>query len=182
MSTQTGAPGFIIEPFDPHRHDRSSFTCGVAQVDNYFKKTANKLNKADNVRLYMMVAESGDIAGFYAINAHAVDYTELPKRYARTRAGHGSIPAAYISMIGRSVRYRGKGIGGDLLIDALSRIAHASEQIGLAVIMLDVLDCGNPERTANRKTLYETYGFQPLQSDPLRLYLPMATVRKVLGD
>ena len=76
MSTQTGAPDFIIEPFDPTRHDRSGFTRGVAQVDNYFKKTANKLNKADNVRLYVMVADSGDIAGFHAINAHAVDYTE----------------------------------------------------------------------------------------------------------
>ena len=85
-------------------------------------------------------------------------------------------------MIGRSVRYRGKGVGGDLLVDALRRIVHASEQIGLAVVMLDVLDCGNPERTANRKALYETYGFQPLQSDPLRLYLPMATIRNVLGD
>ena len=182
MSTQTGAPDFIIEPFDPHRHDRSGFTCGVTQVDNYFKKTANKLNKADNIRLYVMVADSGDIAGFHAINAHAVDYTQLPERYARARPGHGSIPAAYISMIGRSIRYRGKGVGGDLLIDALSRIAHASERIGLAVVMLDVLNCGNPERTANRKALYETYGFQPLESDPLRLYLPMATVRKVLGD
>ena len=112
MSTQTGAPDFIIEPFDPTRHDRAGFTCGVAQVDRYFKKTANKLNKADNVRLYVMVAESGDIVGFHAINAHAVDYTQLPERYARTNPGHGSIPAAYISMTGRSIRYRGKGIGG----------------------------------------------------------------------
>ena len=101
MSAEQSAPDFIIEPFDPDRHDRSGFTCGVEQVDNYFKKTANKLNKADNVRLFVMVAGDGDIAGFYAINAHALDYSELPKRYARTRPGHGSIPAAYISMIGR---------------------------------------------------------------------------------
>lgn len=182
MSGEAGATEFTIEPFDPDRHDRSGFTCGVEQVDNYFKKTASKLNKADNVRLYVMISDSGDIAGFYAINAHAVDYAELPKRYARTRPGHGSIPAAYISMIGRSTDYRGRGVGGDLLIDALRTIAQASEQIGLSIVMLDVLDCGDAERTENRKALYEAYGFQALESDPLRLYLPMATVRKLFED
>ena len=182
MSAEKSAPDFIIEPFDPDRHDRSGFTCGVEQVDNYFKKTANKLNKADNVRLYVMVADDGDIAGFYAINAHALDYSELPNRYARTRPGHGSIPAAYISMIGRSTRYRGRGVGGDLLVDALRTIARASEQIGLSVVVLDVLDCGNVERTGRRKALYESYGFQALESDPLRLFLPMATVRKLFED
>jgi hypothetical protein len=35
-----------VEPFDPERHDRSGFSCGVEAVDNYFKKTANKLAKA----------------------------------------------------------------------------------------------------------------------------------------
>ena len=182
MSDQEDAASFIIEPFDPDRHARSGFSCGVEQVDNYFKKTANKLNKADNVRVFVMVADNGDIAGFYAINAHAVDYTELPKRYARTRPGHGSIPAAYISMIGRSIEYRGRGVGGDLLIDALRMIVQASEQIGLSVVMLDVLDCGDADRTAKRKALYESYGFRPLESDPLRLFLPMATVRKLFED
>lgn len=179
MSSSANKPAFIIEPFDPDRHDRSKFSCGVEQVDNYFKKTANKLNKADNVRLFVMVAENDDIAGFYAINAHSVDYSELHKRYARSRPGHGSIPAAYISMIGRSTDFKGTGVGGDLLVDALRTIAQAADQIGLSVVMLDVLDCGDARRTANRKALYESYGFMPLNSDPLRLYLPMATVRKL---
>jgi len=32
-----------IEPLDPDRHDRAAFSCGVDQVDNFFRKTANKL-------------------------------------------------------------------------------------------------------------------------------------------
>ena len=27
--------------------------------------------------------DAGPVMGFYAINSHAVDYTELPKRFAR---------------------------------------------------------------------------------------------------
>src|SRR5690606_40638414 len=60
---------------------------GHEQVDNFFKKTANKLAKTGNLRVYVMVAADGDVIGFYAINAHAVDYQELPKAYARSQIG-----------------------------------------------------------------------------------------------
>jgi ribosomal protein S18 acetylase RimI-like enzyme len=172
----------IIEPFDPEKHDRTAFSCGIEQVDNYFQKTANKLAKAGNVRLYVMVAPDGTVIGFYSINAHAVDYAELPNRFARTRPAHGSIPAAYISMIGRDQRFRGGGYGSDLLVDALRRIAQAAEAVGIAVVMLDVLDCGDPERVARRKALYEGFGFTPLASNPLRMFLPVATVRALIAE
>ena len=89
------ATTFIIEPFDPDKHDRTAFSCGVEQVDNYFQKTANKLAKADNVRLYVMTDLGGSLIGFYSINAHSVHYEELPKKFERTRPSHGNIPAAY---------------------------------------------------------------------------------------
>ena len=177
-----GERPFVIEPFDPERYNRKGFHCGVTAVDNYFHHTANKLAKAGNVRLYVMAAPDGAVAGFYTLNAHAVCYEGLPARYARTRPAHGSIPAAFISMMGRDERYRGSGIGGDLLVDALTRIARAADQIGLAVVMLDVLDCGDPERMARRQALYEGYGFTPLPSNPRRLFLPLATVRQLLEE
>ena len=172
----------IIEPFDPEKYDRAAFSCGIAQVDNYFQRTANKLAKADNVRLYVMAAPDGAVIGFYAINAHAVHYEELPKKFARARPAHGAIPAAYISMIGRDQRFRGSGYGGDLLVDALTRISAAADAVGIAVVMLDVLDCGDPERVARRKALYEGFGFTPLAANPLRMFLPLATVRALIAE
>lgn len=171
-----------IEPFDPERHDRTGFSCGVEAVDNYFKKTAGKLVSAGNVRLFVMVNPDGNLIGFYAINAHAVDYRDLPSRFARNRPGHGSIPAAFVAMIGRDQRYSGQGFGSDLLVDALRRMTQAADVIGLAVVLLDVLDCGDPERTARRQSLYQSYGFQPLPSNPTRLYLPLATVRNLMAE
>lgn len=171
-----------IEPFDPDKHDRTAFSCGVEQVDNFFRRTANKLAKAGNLRVFVMVADDGGLIGFHAINAHAIDYRELPGRYARTRPGHGSIPAAYISMIGVDVRYAGKGYGGDLLADALTRIALAADSLGIAVVILDVLDDGDLEAVKRRKALYESYGFTSLSSDPLRMYLPVAVVNRLLQE
>jgi len=98
--TSAAPPALSIEPFDPEKHDRTAFSCGVDQVDNYFKKTANKLVKADNLRVFVLVDPDGTVMGFYALNAHAVEYGNLPPKYARTRPGHGQIPAFYISMIG----------------------------------------------------------------------------------
>lgn len=170
----------IIEPFDPDKHDRTAFSCGVEQVDNFFKRTANKLAKADNARVYVMTAPDGAIIGFYALNAHAIDYQDLPKKYARTRPAHGSIPAAFLSMIGVDQRYSGQGFGGDLLVDALLRVAQAAEHVGIAVVVLDVLDDGNPELIERRIKLYAGYGFQPLPSNPLRMYLPVATIMEML--
>ena len=171
----------IIELLDTECHDRERFSCGVDTVDNYFRKTANKLAKAGNARVYVMTSETGDVIGFYALNAHSVDFTELPSRYARTRPSHGAIPAAFISMIGVDQRYAGKGHGGDLLADALLRIEQAAERIGIAMVVLDVLDDGNPDFVRRRKTLYLRYGFEALPSNPLRLFLPVAAIRESLA-
>ncbi len=171
-----------IEPLDPSRHDRAAFSCGIPQVDNFIQKTANKLSQADNLRVYVMTRGSGTIIGFYAINSHSVDYRDLPIKFSRTRPAHGYIPAAYISMIGRDQRFKGSGYGGDLLVDCLMRVARVADSIGVAVVMLDVLDCGDPERTARRARLYRDYGFQSLPSNPMRMFLPVATIRTMLGE
>lgn len=169
-----------FEPLDPDRHDRAGFSSGVDQVDNFFRRTANKLSRADNLRVFVLVSEKTELIGFHAINAHSIDYAELPSRYARTRPGHGLIPAAFISMIGVDERFQGRGFGVDLLFDALVRIDQAAETLGIAVILLDVLDCGDSDLVARRKALYERYGFTSLVSHPLRMMLPIASARELV--
>ncbi|WP_126174495.1 GNAT family N-acetyltransferase [Altericroceibacterium xinjiangense] len=177
MTAREDAKLNVIELLDPAKHDRAAFSCGITQVDNFFRRTANKLAKADNVRTFVMVGPGDELIGFYATNAHAIDYTELPDRFARNRPAHGSIPAAYISMIGVDSRFQGQGYGGDLLVDCLMRLAGAADVLGIAVVILDVLDCGDPQKVAKRLTLYTSYGFEPLPSNGLRLFLPIAAVR-----
>jgi GNAT superfamily N-acetyltransferase len=172
----------IIAPLDPSRHDRAAFSCGIAQVDNYFRKTANKLAQAGNVRVYVLTGPDGALIGFYATNAHAIHYPELPEKFRRDRPGHGYIPAAYISMIGVDLRYQGRGFGADLLVNCLRRIATAADEIGIRMVLLDVLDCGDPARTERRKRLYASYGFAPFASNDLRMYLPMRDVQALLAE
>ena len=85
-------------------------------------------------------------------------------------------------MIDRDQRYRGAGFGADLLVDALQRIVQASDALGIAIVLLDVLNCGDPGRTAMREVLYESYGFQPLPSNPTRLFLSPNVIRELLAE
>lgn len=172
----------IIEPLDPSKHDRAAFSCGIEQVDNFFKRTANKLMRAGNLRVYVLKAPDGSLVGFYALNAHSIHYTDLPEKFRRDRPGHGTIPAAYISMIGVDSRYQGRGYGGDLLVDCLRRIASAAQAIGIRVVLLDVLDCGYSARVEKRAELYKSYGFTALPGKKLRMFLPISDAEALIAD
>ena len=49
-------------------------------------------------------------------------------------------------------------------------------------MILDVLDCGDPNRVARRKALYESYGFQSLASNALRMFMAVSLVRKLIAE
>ncbi len=173
---------FVIEPLDANKHDRAAFSSGVEQVDNFLKKTAGKLMKGGTARIFVAADPSnnpGEILGFYSINAHSVDYGDLPNRYRRYSLPDGRVPAAFIGMMGVTLSAQGRGLGNLLLADALKGAYIASHRVGTAVVLLDVLDCGNPAEMARRHTLYEGFGFQGLPSHPLRMFLPVATVAKI---
>lgn len=67
-----------------------------------------------------------------------------------------------------------------MLVDALKKLARASETLGIAVVLLDVLDCGDQEATNRRLALYTGYGFTELESPPLRLFLPIQDAQALL--
>ncbi|WP_299315927.1 GNAT family N-acetyltransferase [uncultured Halomonas sp.] len=177
------AASVIIEPLDKVHHDRAAFASGVPQVDRYLKETASRLMKGGTARVFVMVdpQHPAEILGFYSINAHSVQGGDLPKRYQRVALADGSLPAAFIGMIGVAAHAQGQGIGSRLLINALSGAFQASQQVGTAMVMLDILDCGNPAAVARRQRLYASFGFQSLLSQPLRMFLPMGTIAQLLG-
>lgn len=176
-----GDAKYTIEPFDAKSQDRAAFSCGVPQIDNYLKLTAKKGSKADVVRIWVVLDDDRNTLGFYGINMHAVVAEDMPDALAKKAPRHGMLPAAFISMIGVDQTLQGKGLGSALLADALSRIGRVSDEIGTCAVLLDVFDCGNPETVARRKAYYESFGFTSLPDKPLRLFMPIQTVRMISG-
>ena len=61
-----------------------------------------------------------------------------------------------------------------LLLDALQRSLDLSDNLGTFAVEVDALD-------HSAVAFYVKYGFAPLLDNPRHLYLPMATIEKVLG-
>ena len=165
---------FIIESFDAARHDREGFASGVLKADNFLKLTSNKLSKAGNLRMFVATHDGVSILGFFALNAHSIDYQELPPKFARDRPSNGRIPAADIAMIAVAKSEQGKGYGSLLLADALKRISAAGKNLGISIAMLDVLDDGDEAAVSARLRLYRAFGFKSFEANPLRMWISVA--------
>lgn len=170
-------PRVTIEPLDPARHDRASFSSGVSQCDNFLRLTASKLSKAGHVRTFVLTADCKKILGYYALNAHSIDYQELAPSFAKHRPSSGSIPAAFIAMIAVDRSEQNNGYGGLLLADALKRIAKASQSLGISIMVLNVLDDGDEMAIKRRLALYKSYGFTPVANQPLRLWISLGSIQ-----
>ena len=171
----------FIEPLDPVRHDRSSFSCGAGRLDNFLKRTARKHQAGGFTRVWVATdGRSLQILGYYALNAHSLEGDDIPKRLTRNAPRHGAIPAVYLSMIAVDRRHQGKGIGRILLADALARAASAAEQVGIKAVVLDVIEDGGTEITEKRCAFYTAMGFQPLLGHRLRMFISIDTVRKAI--
>lgn len=167
-----------IEPFDPGKHDRTAFSCGSAPIDNFLRYTAKKHQKGDFARVWVAVKPGNpDVIGYYSINSHAVQAGDLPRKYTRSAPGHGGIGAAYISTFGVDAKAQGAGLGTLLIADALKRIARLSDELGIFAVVLDVLDEGDGETTNKRHEFYKRLGFIDFPSHPLRMFIPVKTIR-----
>ena len=180
---RTDSSGLLIEPLDTDRHDRAGFSCGVARLDNFLKRTARKHQTADFTRVWVATpADRPSIAGYYALNAHSLEIQDLPQTLARGAPRSGAIPAIYLSMIAVDLRQQGRGVGRFLLVDALLRAESAARDVGLKAVILDVIDDGGSEAAKRRQSFYAAMGFKPFPSRHSRMFIPIATVRAALME
>lgn len=173
----------LIEPLEPGKHDRAAFSCGVDRLDNFLKRTARKQQAGNFTRMWVAgFPDSRTIAGYYALNAHSLEGTDLPASLTKGAPGSGAIPAVYLSMIAVDRRHQARGLGRVLLADALRRAEAAAQEVGLKAVVLDVIDDGGPEAAARRRAFHERMGFRTFPSRPSRMFIAMATVREALGS
>ncbi len=176
-------PGIVIEPFDPGRHDRSRFDCGTDRLDNFLRFSARKRQRDDFTRVFVAVAEgSPRILGYYALNAHAVATGDLGPDRPRRAPGAGSIPALYLSMIAVDRIWQGKGLGSDLAVDALGRARNVADDVGLKLVVLDVIDDGGEDAFGRRMAFYRRLGFRSFRDRPERMFIAMDTIRAMFSE
>ncbi len=178
VETAVNPQRISIEPLDPQKHHRATFSCGNQRLDNFLKRTAKKHQAGDFTRVWV-ATEGGhaEILGYHALNAHSLEGGDLPASLIRNAPRFGGIPTVYLSMIAVGRRYQGQGLGRILLADVLNRTVAAADQIGLKAVILDVIEDGGPKITKRHRAFYAAMGFQPLPARPLRMFISIETAR-----
>ena len=175
MPTEPSA--LSIEQFDPARHHRADFDCGVRRLNNFLKLSAKKQQKDDMTRVYVVVEDGRRrILGYHAINLGTMNVDQL-KRRPRGAPEHGGIPVLFLGQVAVDKAAQGDGLGGILMHHIFEKACLVSELAGCHAIILDVISDGGEEAFARRKSWYASFGFAPFTSDPARMFLAMKQAR-----
>jgi GNAT superfamily N-acetyltransferase len=165
-------PAYQFELLGKH-HNRAAFSSGDESLDRYLRQQARQDMSRNVAQVFVLVEPSTvQLAGFYTLSAFSVRATELPEDVARQRPRYPLIPATMLGRLAIDNRYRGQGLGGVLLLNALRRAREASRLVASVAVIVDA-------KNDHARSFYEHYQFQRFRSDEYRLFLPLNVVKDV---
>lgn len=162
----TRAPFEIVPLSDGH--DRKRFECGTTALDRYFHDQVTQDIRRRVAACFVAVGDGGLVAGYYTLAAASVALADLPPDVARKLPRYPSVPAVRMGRLAVDGGFRGAGLGGALLVNALRRAAGA--EIPAVVMLVDAKD----DRAA---AFYRHFGFVQFEDRPLTLFYPLAGIR-----
>jgi len=161
---------FIIEPLGKH-HDRQSFSCGEAELDSYLKEYASQDAKRRTARVFVATI-ANQVIGFYTLSALSVSRDVMPPANAK-RLPKYPVPAVLLGRLAVDSAFQGKGIAAMLMVNAMKRVVLASNEVAMYALFVDA-------KHEQAKGFYLKYGFVALQEHPMRLFLAMETIAKII--
>jgi predicted N-acetyltransferase YhbS len=163
-----------VEPPDAKRHHVKEFRCGQPSLDRWLHAYAGQSERRDVARTFVAANSQLNVVGYYTLVAGHVEH---PAASPPVRAGvsrHFPIPICLIARLAVDQSWQRRGLGSDLLRDALRRTLAASGQIGIRAVVVDAID-------GEAASFYRRHGFEPASEDGLTLMVPIAAVRSRLG-
>src|SRR5687767_14340045 len=121
-------------------HDRSRFDCGEPSLNTWLALRAGQFERKDLARTF--VATSDDparVLGYYALSTHRIMSEFLPESESKGLP-RLDVPVVLLGRLAVDLTVRRQGLGSALLIDALRRILHVSNQIGIRAVEVDAID------------------------------------------
>jgi GNAT superfamily N-acetyltransferase len=147
-------------------HDLSVFDCGELALNDWLRHRALK-NESRFSRTYV-VCEDNRVVAYFGISAGSVERATAPGKVRRNAPD--TIPVSVIGRLAVSRSHGGKGLGADLLSDALRRIAIASQSIGIGAVLVHAKD------DAAKRFYMRCAEFIEYPEDSRTLFLPIETV------
>ena len=162
------APGFDLGAFD----------CGEEHYNRWLVNGAEAAVKAGTAGVYLLLQENSGrppwVVAYYAICPTAVIRDDLPNSV--TSSMPNPVPGFMLAKMALDLSLRGDKAamwGTQLVVAALRRIVEAANISGGRVIVVDADNEG-------LLPFYSGHSFLPTKVNPLRLYMKVATARKLI--
>lgn len=164
---------WIVEPIRS-RHDRESFDCGEASLNEFLKKYARQ-NEDLNLSRTCVARLPDDlrVLGYYSLSAGQVNAADLPPEEAR-RLPCYPVPVVLIGRLAVDRSAQGRRLGYGLLVRALERAYQVSKEIGVYAVAVVAIN-------EAARAFYLKCGFKELLDDGMHLFVSVKTIRKLFG-
>ena len=164
-----------IEPLGKS-HDRDGFDCGSEPLNLFLKQTARQHADRGISRTFVLVEEEAapkPIPGFFSLNIcqlksetlSVAEARRLPRDVSGIRLGRLAVAKAQ----------QRQGLGKMLLVAAMGKFLEIFNTAGGIGLFVDAKD-------AAARRYYEQFGFIPLPSHELELFLPVRTIQEALAS
>lgn len=144
-------------------HVVGEFDSGVPSLDEWLRRRA-LVNQAKGASRTYVLSESDRVVAFYALAASAVASGAAPGRFKRNMPE--PIPVVVLGRLAIARSHQGRGLGRALFQDAVQRVIHASEAIGIRSLLVHAI-------SDEAKSFYLSLGLTPSPIEPMTL---MATI------
>lgn len=158
---------FSLAPLG-EQHDREGFDCGIEALNRYLTQVARQHETKSVARTYVLTDDGKTIAGFFTLTFCQIDASTLPQALAKKLPKQ--TPAMRLGRLAVSKSRQRQGIGQMLISSALVMVERAEKIAGGIGLFVDAKDDA-------AAAYYAQFGFHPLESAPLALFLPIQTIR-----
>lgn len=162
-------PLFRLAPLES-THDRTAFNSDSDPLNRYFHERVNQDVRRRVAACFVALADNEErIAGYYTLASASLLLADLPASIAKKLPRYPTVPAVRMGRLAVDRAFKGQGLGGALLADALSRAARS--EIAAYALMVDAKD-------ESAASFYRHHGFIALPDSPFALFLPLATISR----
>jgi predicted N-acetyltransferase YhbS len=158
------------EPLGP-KHELDAFTSGVAPLDEWLKRRARR-NEAEGASRTFVACAGKRVVGYYSLSAASVLREAATAKVRRNMPD--PVPAVLIGRLAVDQAWRGRGLGADLLRDAVLRIIGAAGTVGARAILVHAI-------SQEAKTFYERHGFRASPIEPMTLMITVEEAQRMMG-
>lgn len=158
-------------------HDRKSFNCGDAYLNEFLQKHARQSHENGSAKTFCAIddANPSRVLGFYSLTPSSIAYDRLPEGGLKRGQPRHEAGGFLLARLAIHQNLQGLGLGGQLLLAAGKRCLRVADEGGGIMMVIDAKN----DRAAS---WYQGYGALRLEDRPLTLVLSLKTVRAILDE